>query len=445
MTVKSADMASMRLPDAVDVPSDPGAGKWYLLGILMLISLMGTIDRGVISVTAEPLKADFGLSDKQIGLLSGMAYSSTYALAILPMGWLVDRVNRRNLLSATVTMWSILTAACAASSSYAALFAARMGVGAAEAPVSPASMSIVADAFPASRRNTAISLFLAGSGVGVLLQFVIGGWLLAHFHWRAVFLVAGGPGIILAILLFLTTREPARGASETADDAPKPEVAKAPTMGEVLRNIGANRPLCLAIPAITLATGVFFSFVTWTTSFLVRIHDLSISGGALRIGIIFGVGMTVGCVLAGPLADAFAKGDRRRIAIVPAIGTCGGAIAGAVLTMAPSLPVALAGLGALGLMAGFSLGPGYALILSLTPPRERGAPMATTKRSAELRGGGLLSFRTGAISDAVGGSDSIRPALLSNAALLMVAVFFYLAIHRMVGRQERLSGAGTVA
>src|SRR4029077_304628 len=142
---------------------------------------------------AEPLKLQFHLSDKQIGALTGTAYSVTYALAVLPMGWLIDRVDRRALLSITVAIWSALTAACAMSSSFIMLVVARMGVGAAEAPVMPASLSLIADVIPKRQRHTAISIYVSGAAVGQILIFILGVWLLMHFDWRRVFLVAGGP------------------------------------------------------------------------------------------------------------------------------------------------------------------------------------------------------------------------------------------------------------
>ena len=141
--------------------SAPNYRKWYLLGILTFVNIMGSIDRAVISVVAEPLKHEFGLSDAQIGMLGGIAYSVTYAIAVLPSGWIVDRWNRRNLIGISVVIWSGLTALCAFTSSYLMLVVARLGVGAAEAPIVPATMSMIAWFFfvprslcPAVRRKS---------------------------------------------------------------------------------------------------------------------------------------------------------------------------------------------------------------------------------------------------------------------------------------------------
>ena len=425
---------------AASLPDEPATGrgvyKWYVLAILALINLISAIDRGVISVITEPLKAEFQLSDKQVGLLSGMAFSVTYATAVMPLGWLVDRMNRRMLLSLSVTIWSVLTAICGASTSFITLSIARMGVGAAEAPTAPTSLSLIADTFPLKLRNTAVSLFLAGAGCGALLQFVVGAWLLTHFGWRTVFLVAGGPGILLGALLYFTTHEPERGAFEAPGSEAKESAKHASKTIDVLRGIIGNPALCFAIPAIMIATGVFYSLVMWTTSFLVRVHGMSVSAGAVWTGMGFGLCLTIGSLLAGPVADRFSGGDQRKLALIPAAATFVAAIAGIVLTMSNVLTVALGGLAVLGFMAGFYLGPGYSIILSLSVPNERGTTMALTKLITTLVGGSAITFITGAISDAVGGHDSIRPALLFNAALLLLSTFCFLMIRYLLGQQS---------
>jgi MFS family permease len=136
-----------------------GAHRWYVLGILVLIYIFGSVDRSVVSMIAELLKREFDLTDAQIGTLGGMAYSATYAIAVLPIGWLIDRTDRRKLLSITVAIWSALTMCGAVAASFPMLVLARMGVGAAEAAASPASLSLIADTFPTRLRNTAVSIY----------------------------------------------------------------------------------------------------------------------------------------------------------------------------------------------------------------------------------------------------------------------------------------------
>jgi MFS family permease len=417
--------------------AESGAYKWYVLGVLVMIYIMGTVDRAVLSVIAEPLKLQFHLSDKQIGALTGTAYSVTYALAVLPMGWLIDRVDRRALLSITVAIWSALTVACAMSSSFIALIAARMGVGAAEAPATPASLSLIADIFPKKQRSTAVSMYVSGAAVGQIVIFVVGGWLLRHFDWRTVFLVAGGPATLLAALLYFSTREPERGALDTERSEVSAEANKQtrPGMMSSMRDILGNAALRYAIPAYTVATGASYSVTVWITSFLVRVHGMTVSQGAIWAGVGFGLCMTVGSLLVGPFADRFSNGDPRRLAIIPAATTLLGAAAGAVMSMGNSWALSLAGLSVFALASGFFIATGTSLILSLAAPNERGTTVAATRLISILFGTGLSPLMTGAISDSIGGSDSIRPALLFTTALLLLCTYCYAMTYRILRLQ----------
>jgi MFS family permease len=423
-------------------PTTGGAAyKWYVLGVLVLIYIMGTVDRAVLSVIAEPLKLQFHLSDKQVGMLTGTAYSVTYALAVLPMGWLIDRMDRRTLLSITVAIWSVLTALCSMSSSFIMLIVARMGVGAAEAPVMPASLSLIADVIPKRQRNTAVSIYVSGAAVGQILIFIIGGWLLMHFDWRTVFLVAGGPAASLAALLFFTTREPERGAQDSDLGATSAKANPPRDVTRLLREILGNKALCFAILSYTLVTGIGYSVTVWITSFLVRVHGMTVGQGAIWAGIGFGGCMTVGALLAGPFADRIAKGDQRRVALIPAVATVLGTAAGAVMSLANTWEVSIAGLSVFALMAGFFIATGTSLVLSLTAPNERGTTMAANRLISILFGTGLIPVLTGAVSDAIGGTGSIRLALLFTTALLPLCTYCYIMIYRIVPRKEPLPGA----
>jgi MFS family permease len=411
-----------------------GAYKWYVLAILVLIYAIGSVDLAVIAVIAEPLKQDFRLSDKQIGVLSGFAYSLTYALAVLPFGWLIDRRERRSLLSCTVAIWSVLTAVCAMSSSFVILLVTRLGVGAAEAPTTPGALSLIADLFPKERRATVVSLYFTGAAIGQIAVFVIGGWLLIHYSWRVVFLVAGGPGIFCAALLYFTTTEPRRGAFDEAPPASSEEresirATAMHTAQAILRNV----PLLYGIPAITIGGGVAYSVTVWATSFLVRLHHMTVSQGAIATGVGWGVWVAIGTLLVGPLADRFSRGDPHKQALIPAITTLIATIAGITMLLASSLIVTLAAMCLVALMTGFFYSTGYAITLSLARPAERGTTMAATKLISTLFGSGFVPFVTGAISDHVGGTGSIRTALLITIVFLLAATACWIKIYNLPG------------
>jgi MFS family permease len=413
-----------------DKVTERPAYKWYVLGVLVFIYIFGAVDRGVISVVAEPLKEAFDLSDSQIGALGGLAYSLPYALFVLPMGWLVDRVNRRVLLSSTVTVWSLCTTFSAFAGSYMSLLAARVGVGAAEAPASPASLSLIADIFPKRQRSTAVGIYYSGAAVGQFVIFVLGGWILLNYSWREVFLIAGVPGLILACLLFFTTSEPVRGKFDDVqkERAQSGRVLGGPSVRETIKEIFLEPALRYALLANTFSTGVQYSLMVWLVSFLVRIHGLTVSEAAIWVGVGMGVTMSLGSLLVGPIADRFSKGDAARLAIIPTLATATALLAGLVMTLAPSFAWAIGGLIAVAFSAGFFIATGYSMILSLAAPDVRGTTLATGKLLSVLIGGGLIPLMTGMISDAVGGDDSLRPAILATVALYSVAsIFFALA------------------
>jgi MFS family permease len=410
-----------------------GIYKWYVLGLLTFINIMGSIDRTVISVIAEPLKVQFHLTDKDIGVLSGVAYSATYAIAVMPAGWLIDRHNRRNLMGISVAIWSFLTAICAVASSYAILVITRLGVGAAEAPSTPGSMSLIADIFPRERRNTAVSFYYAGVAIGQIALFLIGGWLLMYFDWRAVFLVAGAPSMLLALLLFFTTQEPLRGAFDPADSLSEanavPGARRSPL--DVARALWSNKPLLVSIAAITIGSGVPYAVTVWSTSFFVRVHHMTVSQGLIWTGIGFGLCMAVGSFVVGPLADRVSGGDPRKVAVIPAVTTIIAIAAGCLMILARSQAVAIIGLGIFAFLCGFFYAIGYSIALQLARADERGTTMAATKLITTFFGSGMIPLITGALSDAIGGPGSIRLALLFTVLMLTISAACYAWIHRL--------------
>ena len=418
----------MTQPAATNQTDANPAYKWYVLVILVLIYIFGAVDRGVVSVVTEPLKEAFNLSDSQLGALGGLAYSLPYALFVLPMGWLVDRVNRRVLLSSTVTVWSLCTTLSAFAGNYGSLIAARVGVGAAEAPASPASLSLIADTFPQQQRSTAVGIYYSGAAVGQFVIFVLGGWILLNFSWREVFLVAGIPGLILAALLFFTTREPVRGAFDTVREktAEKSKgILGGPSAKETVKAIFLDPALRNALLANTFSTGVQYSLMVWLVSFLVRLHDLSVAEAAIWVGVGVGVSQSIGSLLVGPFADRFSKGNAARLALIPTVGTAAALVAGLVMTLATNFQLMAIGLVGVGFLAGIFVATGYSLILSLAAPDVRGTTLATGKLLSVLIGGGLIPLMTGVVSDAVGGADSLRPAVLATVALYSVATLLF--------------------
>lgn len=190
--------------------------RWYVLAILFLAYVCNVADRLILSILAQHIKADLHLRDWEIGLLIGPAVAFFYAILGLPMGYLADRVNRVRFLSVCLAMWSLLTAMGGLAGNAIQLGLARIGVSAVEAGGSPASSSILADYFPPRLRPTAMGIYGSASTIGVAVSFALGGWLNAEIGWRWTLVAAGAPGLVLALLMILTVREPRRGAQDGA-------------------------------------------------------------------------------------------------------------------------------------------------------------------------------------------------------------------------------------
>ncbi|NWG93216.1 MAG: MFS transporter, partial [Parvularculaceae bacterium] len=186
--------------------------KWYVLAVLTIVYTFNFVDRQIIAIVSPAIKEDLGLSDSTLGLLKGLAFAVLYTTLGIPIAWAADRWNRVNIVAISLAVWSAFTALSGFAQNAVQLALARVGVGIGEAGGSPPSHSIISDYFPKEKRATALSLFSLGIPFGQMLAFLAGGWVLENLGWRNAFLVVGLPGILLAILLKLTVKEPIRGA-----------------------------------------------------------------------------------------------------------------------------------------------------------------------------------------------------------------------------------------
>jgi MFS family permease len=428
----------MPAPIAASAPADPdrpepkiSPGAWYSLVLLTLVYTFNNVDRRVVSIVIEPLKAEFGLTDGQMGLLTGLALGAPYALAVVPMGVLADRSNRRNMLSAVLFIWSALTAVAGFAQSYFTLFWTRMIVGVAEAGSSPAALSIISDTFPPSRRTGASAIFQSGGTIGNLLCLMVGGWVVMQFGWRAAFWVAGVPGMIIALLILFTLKNPQRGAMDAPSAADHASGFKA-AIGFILGNAVI---LHLVFAPSLLAAGNS-GIMGWSVSFLVREHGLHLAAASFAVGVCQALGTVVGIVFAGILSDRITGGAPSRI--ITLILACQAvAVVGCVaFLLAPTRETSLAALG-LYMMAGYLfLGLGYGALLNLTP-----AKLRSTVLGVELVASNLLGYAGGPVvvgflSDALG---SLRWAMLALVALYVWGMLHF-ARARTLAQRVAASG-----
>jgi predicted MFS family arabinose efflux permease len=380
---------------------------WLVLGILTLAQTCHGIDRAIIGLVLEPVGAEFGLSDQQRGVLAGLAYGLSFALAAIPFGMAVDRYSRRTLMTAALAMWSGATALCAFATGFASLLVGRAAVGIAEAGGSPTGMSLLSDYFDERRRATAIGIWYISSGLGLSIAFFFGGWLILHHGWRAAFLAAGLPGLVLAPVLFLTVREPARGAV----DASSPGTLPDESLGRRIFQLTARPGLLHCIVGIVLiATGIY-GMGSWVTSFLMRSHGVSIKDAGIIVAIAYGVLGSAGGIAAGFLADWLNRlrggFDPARTALLGATIPVLTAATGIAAMSVASLPLCIMLLFLCGFFSASYNGPIYAVIVTMAGPKLRGLAVSLVQFGANLVGVSVGAFLIGAISQHVGTENGV--------------------------------------
>lgn len=276
--------------------------RHYALAVLLIIYTFNFIDRQILSILIEPVKAELGLNDTQIGVLTGFAFALFYATLGIPIARYADGSNRRNLIALAVAVWSAMTALCGVAQNFWHLLAARIGVGVGEAGCSPPAHSMIADLYPAHQRATALGIYSLGIPFGIMFGLFAGGWISDLFGWRMAFLVVGLPGLLLAVLIRFTVAEPIRGAAEGRTMA-----ATQPSVGETLKYLLAKKSFRHMSFAAALSAFVGYGFIIWAPSFLIRSYDMTASQVGMQFGLILGIPGGVGIFLGGYLADRFGQ------------------------------------------------------------------------------------------------------------------------------------------
>ena len=192
----------------MSIPLRPTWRTHYALGVLAAIYIFNYIDRLLMAILIEPVKAEFGISDTGIGLLSGVTFAVFYTIFGFPLGRLSDRIGRKKVIAFSCIAWSVMTIFCGFAASFSMLVVARIGVAIGEAGGTAPSMAMVSDLYPPERRSTALSVLMLGSSLGAIFGLGLGGWIAQHYGWRFAFVVIGAPGIFLGLLLLFTVRAP---------------------------------------------------------------------------------------------------------------------------------------------------------------------------------------------------------------------------------------------
>lgn len=359
----------------------PRRYAWYVVAVLLIIGITSYLDRNIISLLVEPIKADLALTDTEVSLLQGTAYAVFYVAFGLPCGALIDRKNRRTVLAIGIAVWSVMTAAGGLAETYWQLFLARAGVGIGEACLAPAAFSLIADYFPPARRGRAMSIYNMANYLGGGASMLIGGLVLrmlggvgtaflpglGHIaSWKATFIIVGLPGVLLSLLM-LTVREPKRRQMARAPSAS----GSAEGFLEHMRRAPLVYGSVHFASAMTAFTG--YAVAGWSPTYFVRSFGLSPSEAGVMIGPVAALGGMAGCVLSGVASDrlvtANALGGRFLIPLVwwP-IALCGLL---AILS-APTPGLALAGVAVFFFGSGLGLASVAPTIHDITPNQFRG-------------------------------------------------------------------------
>lgn len=298
-----------------------------MLGLLTLTSAFSVADRLVFSILVQDIKAEFGLSDTELGLLGGAAFSVIYVLAGFPAARLADRSTRRTIVAAAISFWSLMTAACGMATGFWTLFLARTGVGVGEGCSGPSSQSLVADYFTRAELAKAMGFLTIGASMGTAGGLLIGGQLAEIFDWRWAFVLMGLPGLVLGAIIFLTMREPERGryAPTGTDMTQRP-------LGETIRSLVTNRVFMgLALGwAVQIMIGYALAF--WMAPIMLREFSISTGDVGLYLGLTFFLGGIPGPILGGYVTHWLCLRDERWRAWLPGVTSLG-----AVLPLALSL------------------------------------------------------------------------------------------------------------
>ena len=403
--------------------------RWYALAVLTAVYTSSHVDRQIMGIVLEPIKLELNASDTQMGFLIGLTFALFYATLGMPIAWLADRYNRRNIITAAVTIWSGMTAACGFAGSFFQLALTRIGVGIGEAGSSPPSHSMIADLFGPISRGTAMGIYALGVNFGLLIAYLAGGWLSDNVGWRWTFVIVGAPGLLLALVVFFTVGEPKRGGADA--QAPDGDDVTPPPVMDTVRHMWRTRAIRHTVIGAALAGFVGYGFVLWMPAFFVRSHGLSLTETGMVLAFMTGIVGGLGTFTAGRLADVLARRDERWRAWVVAAGK-GGYVPFLVLFfMVDDFWLALALYLVPALFGGFYLAPSFALIQGLVGLRMRALASSITLFILNIIGLGFGPQLVGVMSDLFApryGAESLRMSLLILSLLnLWCAWHYYLA------------------
>jgi len=415
------------MKETVETPPVSGLSnkaRTYALIVLTIVYAFNFIDRQILVILQEAIKKDLGLSDTQLGLLSGFSFAIFYTVLGLPIARLADRMNRRNIISIALAVWSGMTALSGMAQNFTQLLLARMGVGVGEAGGSPPAHSMISDMFTAKRRSTALAVYSAGLYLGIFLGYTSGGYLQEAYDWRTTFMIVGIPGVLLAIILRMTVQEPPRGLHD------KPGSDTRYSLAETFKILFRLKSFPYIAFGCAMSAFVSYGTSNFMPSFMIRYHGISPSEIGLTLGLVTGIGGMIGTFLGGALTDRFGEKDARWYLWLPGL-TAVTAIPLALVTYHTSSKELMLGTYFIVvILSTLYLAPSIAVTHRLVPPSMRALSSAVLFLVLNLIGMGLGPVLVGAISDfeaARTGTDGLRTALTVGTCIAIVKGYLFWA------------------
>ena len=415
----------------------------YTLAILTLLSALAFMDRQILSVVVQPVKLEFDLSDLQMGLVTGLGFALTFGIFGVPMGRLADRRNRRSLIAYARGLGGLMALMGSLSVGFFSLMFTRSGGAVSDAGGTPASMSMLADLYPAENRSRAMSVLNAGASFGALMALVLGSWLAQHFGWRVTVALIGGATLIVSLLLRFTVVEPLRFRSVVPTSSQK----ESPPRGAV-RAIWTEPFTRWSILGAALALLAGYSFGTWNFAMMIRHHGISlqqagwISGASALMSLLGGL-------TSGVLTDHLSKRDVRWQLGVPVLGLGLAWLCGMTYLLMPSgaIVAAMMAFMVFSFFLPWWAAPTFAAISLVVPSERRATANAMMLLAGAVVGNGMGAILTGWFSDLLAiqfGNDGLRLALLGMACMLLPAMTaFWLAMRAYPLAFQRAALNGT--
>lgn len=386
--------------------------------LLLIVYILNFLDRQIVAILAQPIAKDLGLSDTQIGLMTGLAFALFYTGLGIPIARLADRpaTNRITVIAVCLAVWSAMTALCGMAQNFVQIFLARIGVGIGEAGGTPPAHSLIAEIVPPQRRASAMSLYQLGPPLGGLIGMVLGGILADSIGWRMAFIVVGLPGIALALVVVALLRDP-RTSAAVANSAPPPSVG----IGESFRQIFSSLANRRVLAACALAAIANFGIMIWAPIYLQRSFGLSASQTGIWFGMVNGIASALGVWLGGQFGDRLMQRGKQHLLTVPAVAV---ALASPLLVLgllAPQWQWAMVLFFPAILLLWLHVGPCYSAVQGLVPSTSRATASASILLMQNLFGLGIGVPVIGWLSDQYRpewGVDSVRFVLVGAVSVV---------------------------